>query len=101
MVVGLLLVVAGGYLALSGRLAWSLPAFAVGFGIVLTLIRGQSPLQARQPDHAADASSWLEHGANVGLFAGILIVGNVLTFRLGGMASTALARGPSASLRGR
>src|SRR5947209_6537338 len=38
MVGGLLLVLGGGYLALSGQLIWSFPAFALGFGIVLTLI---------------------------------------------------------------
>src|SRR4051812_44520371 len=38
MVGGLLAILAGAYLALTGRLGWSLLAFAVGFGIVVTLI---------------------------------------------------------------
>src|SRR3954470_3013048 len=35
---GLVLILAGAYLALSGRVGWSVPVFALGFGIVVTLI---------------------------------------------------------------
>jgi hypothetical protein len=82
---GLLLVLAGGYLALSGRLMWSVPAFALGFGSVLTLIavnrrhRHTSPGLRRTIELANSTLS-------VALIAGILIVINVLAFRLGGRA---------------
>ena len=85
MVGGLLLVLAGGFLALSGRLAWSFPAFATGFGIVLTLIaanrryRHGSPSLRRTTELANMALS-------AALVAGILIVANVLAFRFGGRA---------------
>src|SRR4051794_27425351 len=80
MVAGLLLVLAGGRLALLGRLAWSLPVFALGFGIVLTLIavnrryRYGSPSLRRTIEVANLALS-------AALVAGILIVANVLIFR--------------------
>src|SRR4051794_23192486 len=35
---GLLLVIAGAYIAVTHGVGWSIPAFAAGFGIVLTLI---------------------------------------------------------------
>ncbi len=82
---GLLLVLAGAYLALTGRLAWSLPAFALGFGIVLTLIavnrryRHGSPSLRRTIELANSALT-------ASLIAGILIVVNVLAFRYGGRA---------------
>jgi ABC-type uncharacterized transport system involved in gliding motility auxiliary subunit len=80
---GLLLVLAGARLALTGRLLWSLPAFALGFGIVLALIainhryRHASPSLRRAIEVANLALA-------VGLIAGILIVVNVLAFRFGG-----------------
>jgi hypothetical protein len=82
---GLLLVLAGARLALTGRLLWSLPAFVLGFGIVLTLIaanrrhRHDSPSLRRTIELANSALA-------VALIAGILVVLNVLTFRLGGRA---------------
>jgi hypothetical protein len=85
MVGGLLLVLAGAYLALSGRLAWSVPTFALGFGIVLTLIavnrrhRHGSPTLRRTIEISNLALS-------AALVAGILIVANVLAFRFGGRA---------------
>jgi hypothetical protein len=83
MVGGLLLVLAGGYLALTSRLAWSLPAFALGLGVVLSLIlvnrryRHVSPAMRRTIELAGTM-------LNVGLVAGILIVANVFAFRFGG-----------------
>src|SRR4051812_36492901 len=85
MVGGLLLVLTGAYLALTGRLAWSLPVFALGFGIVLTLIavnrryRHGSPTLRRTIELANSALT-------AALVAGILIVANVLAFRFGGRA---------------
>jgi hypothetical protein len=82
---GLILVLAGARLALTGRLLWSLPAFVLGFGIVLTLIavnrrhRHASPSLRRTIELANSALA-------VALVAGILVVFNVLAFRLGGRA---------------
>ena len=84
---GLLLVLAGGRLAVTGRVLWSLPAFALGFGIVLTLIgvnrryRHGSPSLRRTIELANSTLA-------VALVAGIVIVVNVLAFRFGGRAST-------------
>jgi hypothetical protein len=85
MVGGLLLILAGANLALSGRLAWSIPAFALGFGIVLTLIAAN-----RRYRHGSPSLRRTTEIANLGLsaimVAGILIVANVLAFRYGGRA---------------
>jgi hypothetical protein len=82
MVGGLLLVLGGAYLALSGRLAWSFPAFALGFGIVLTLIAVN-----RRYRHASPSLRRTIELSNMALtaslIAGILIMANVLAFRSG------------------
>jgi hypothetical protein len=85
MVGGMFLVLSGAQLALSGRLLWSLPAFGLGFGIVLTLIavnhryRHSSPSLRRTIELA---NTFL----GVALVAGILVVINVMAFRFGGRA---------------
>jgi hypothetical protein len=82
-VVGLILILGGGYAALSRGIFWSLPIFAVGFGLVLALIsfnrryRHASPSLRRTIDFS---STFL----NASLLAGILIVVNVIAFRYGG-----------------
>jgi ABC-type uncharacterized transport system involved in gliding motility auxiliary subunit len=84
-VFGLILVLAGAYVAMSGHLLWSLPVFALGFGIVLTLVafnrkyRHGSPA-LRRTIEMSDAA------LTAALIAGILIVVNVLAFRYGGRA---------------
>jgi len=84
-VVGLLLILGGAYIALARSLLWSIPVFALGFGLVLTLIafnqryRHASPALRRTIDLSNTA-------LNVALIAGILIVINVLAFRYGGRA---------------
>lgn len=84
-VVGLLLVVGGAYVALTRSIAWSLPPFAVGFGIVLTLIGIN-----RRYRHASPALRRTVEFSNAALtttlVAGVLIVINVLAFRYGGRA---------------
>ena len=83
---GLLLVLAGGRLALTGRLIWSLPAFALGFGIVLTLI-GVNRQHHRHRSPSLLRTIELAHSVlTAALIAGILIVANVLAFRYGGRA---------------
>src|SRR5579863_2039510 len=82
---GLILIVAGGYVALARSIPWSLPLFAAGFVIVITLInvnrryRHASPALRRTVEYANSALT-------ITLLAGILIVINVLAFRYGGRA---------------
>jgi hypothetical protein len=82
-VVGMLLISGGAYLAVSRGLLWSLPVFGLGFGLVLFLIarnrryRHSSPSLRRTLDFS---SAFL----NASLLAGILIVVNVIAFRYGG-----------------
>jgi hypothetical protein len=81
--VGLILILAGAYAALDRGIPWSLPIFAAGFGLVLTLTRinrryrHPSPTLRRTIDFS---SSFLD----LALLAGVLIVVNVLAFRYGG-----------------
>ncbi len=83
MVLGLMLILTGAYVAMAHGVRWSLPIFVVGFGIVLWLIavnrryRHGSPA-LRRTINIADAA------LNAGLLAGVLIIGNVLAFRYGG-----------------
>lgn len=84
-VVGLLLVAAGAYVAASVSIPWSLPLFAVGFGIVIALVsinrryRHASPTLRRTLQFANTALA-------TALIAGVLIVGNVMAFKYGGRA---------------
>jgi len=82
-VVGLLLVIAGAYLALTHSLAWSLPLFACGIGIILRLIVVNQRYRHASP--ALQRTLGFSNAAlNATLLAGILIVLNVVTFRYGG-----------------
>jgi hypothetical protein len=85
MVVGLLLIVAGGYIALTRGVPWSIPAFAAGFGTVLSLVAFNQRYR-----HASPALRRTIEFSNLALtaalVAGILIVVNVLAFRYGGRA---------------
>jgi hypothetical protein len=82
-VVGLILILAGAYVAIDRGVPWSLPIFAMGFGLVLALTRinrryrHSSPTLRRTVDIS---SSFLD----LSLLAGVLIVLNVLAFRYGG-----------------
>jgi hypothetical protein len=82
-VVGVLLILGGAVVAIDRGIPWSLPIFALGFGLVLTLIRFNrryrhaSPSLRRTIDFAG---AFL----NTALLAGILIVVNVIAFRYGG-----------------
>jgi hypothetical protein len=80
MVFGLMLILAGGYVAITRGIAWSLPLFGLGFGLVIALMtvnqryRHGSPSVRRTIDFA---SAFL----NATLVGGILIVVNVIAFR--------------------
>ena len=82
-VVGLLIIALGGYLALARGILYSVPAFALGFGLVIFLIarnrrhRHASPTLRRTIDFS---TAFL----NASLLAGILVVANVIAFRYGG-----------------
>lgn len=81
--VGLLLIMAGACVAVMRGVPWSLPLFALGFGLVLTLVamhrryRHSSPSLRRTIELS---SAFL----NSSLLAGILIVLNVIVFRYAG-----------------
>jgi hypothetical protein len=80
---GLLLIVFGAIVAVTGGIGWSLPLFLLGFGLVLSLIainrryRHASPSLRRTIELS---SAFL----NSSLLAGILIVINLIVFRYGG-----------------
>jgi hypothetical protein len=80
---GLILILAGAYVALDRGIPWSLPIFAAGFGLVLTLTRINRRYRHASPTlrRTIDVSgSFLD----LSLLAGVLIVLNVLAFRYGG-----------------
>lgn len=85
LVLGLMLVCAGAYVASAHGVLWSLPVFGSGFGIVLTLVainrryRHASPVLRR----TIELSNTL---LNASLIAGVLIVINAMAFRYGGRA---------------
>jgi hypothetical protein len=82
---GLMLILVGGYIAITRGPAWSIPAFLLGFGTVFSLVlinqryRHGSPTLRRTVDVSTAT-------LNASLFAGILIVVNVIAFRFGGRA---------------
>jgi gliding motility-associatede transport system auxiliary component len=82
-IAGLLLIAVGAYVALVVSILWSLPLFAIGFGIVITLVtvnqryRHASPTLRRVVQFSNTA-------LNAALIGGILIVANVLAFKYGG-----------------
>lgn len=81
--VGLMLILAGAYLAVTRGVAWSVPAFLLGFATVFALIlinqryRHGSPTLRRTVDVSTTA-------LNASLLAGVLVVVNVIAFRYGG-----------------
>lgn len=84
-VIGFLLVLAGVYLAARAGIPWSLPAFAAGFGIILSVLhinrryRHVSPTLRRVVEFSNTALT-------ASLLAGIMVVGNVVAFKYGGRA---------------
>ena len=83
--VGMILILAGSYLAVTRGVAWSVPAYALGFGTVLALVsinqryRHGSPTLRRTLDVSTAA-------LNASLVLGVLVVLNVVAFRYGGRA---------------
>ena len=70
-VVGLILIVGGAYVAIARGILWSLPIFAVGFGLVLTLIsfnrryRHASPSLRRTIDFSTRVLECLAAGGDL------------------------------------
>ncbi len=81
--IGLILILAGGYVAIERGVLWSLPIFAMGFGLVLTLTRANRQYRHSSPTlrRTIDVSGAF---LDLSLLAGILVVANVLAFRYGG-----------------
>ncbi len=82
-VLGLLLISAGGYVAITQSLGWSLPLFAAGFGIVLRLIVVNQRYRHASPS-LQRTLAFSNAALNASLLAGVLIVLNVVAFRYGG-----------------
>jgi len=82
-VVGLILILGAAFVALSRGIRWSLPIFALGFGLVLFLIAQNRRYRHASPSlrRTIDFSTAFLNGS---LLAGILIVFNVIAFRYGG-----------------
>ena len=81
-VIGVLGVLLGAYAALRFGVAWSIPAFAIGFGVLLLTIRSNRRYRHASPSlrRMAGFADALMTGA---LLAGVLIVANVLAFTYG------------------
>lgn len=82
-VAGLMMIVLGVVLAAYRGVAWSLPAFAMGFGLVLTLVAINDRYRHVSPALRLTAAL-SRAGLNTTLVAGILLVANVIAFRYGG-----------------
>ena len=82
-VVGLLLILGAAFVALDRGIPWSVPIFALGFGLVLTLIRVNRRYRHASPS-LRRTIEFSDTFLNLSLLAGILIVINVLAFRYGG-----------------
>ncbi len=84
-IAGLLLVVAGAYVALARSVPWSLPLFALGFGLVLTLIQVNRRHRHGSPT-LRRTIAFSDTVLTTTLLVGVLIVANVLAFKYGGPA---------------
>lgn len=82
-VAGLVLILVGAYVAATRSVPWSLPIFAMGFGLVITLVMVNQRYRHSSPSirRTIEYSNAI---LNTALLAGILIVGNVIAFRYGG-----------------
>jgi hypothetical protein len=80
---GLILILAGAFVAVDRGIPWSLPIFALGFGLVLALTRINRRYRHSSPTlrRTVDVSSAF---LDLSLLAGVLVVLNVLAFRYGG-----------------
>ncbi len=82
-VVGFLAILLGGYLAVEVGVPASIPAFAIGIGLVQWVLRTYRGSRHESPT-IRRLVAFSETALTASLIAGILLVGNVLAFRLGG-----------------
>ena len=84
-VFGLLLLGAGGFVAVKRGVPWSFPFFAAGFGLVFAMIRVNLRYRHASPSlrRLVTMSDAILNGA---LLLGVLIIANVLAFKYGGRA---------------
>jgi ABC-type uncharacterized transport system len=82
-VFGLLLILAGAYIALARNVLWSLPVFGFGFALVISLVAHNRRYRHASPSlrRTIELSTAF---LNAALLAGILVVVNVIAFRYGG-----------------
>jgi hypothetical protein len=81
-VAGMLLVAVGAVTAVSEAIPWSLPAFALGFGLLVYLARVVRPYRHASPT-LRRVVQFCDAGLHGSLLAGILVVANVLAFKYG------------------
>lgn len=82
-VVGFLLILLGGFLAVEFGVAASIPAFAGGIALVQWVLRTYRAYRHESPT-IRRLIAFAETGLTAALLLGVLLVGNVLAFRLGG-----------------
>lgn len=81
-VLGLIVVAAGGVVAIEVGVPWSIPLFALGFVGEIALVRANRRYQHASP-MLRRVVRFADAGVTASLLAGILIVGNVLAFKYG------------------
>lgn len=81
-VIGMLLIAAGGYVAMAVSIPWSLVPFGLGFGTLIALVRANHRYRHASPS-LRRVVRYSHAALNGSLLAGILIVGNVLAFKYG------------------
>jgi hypothetical protein len=81
-VIGMLLIAAGGYVAMTVSIPWSLVPFGLGFGTLIALVRANHKYRHASPS-LRRVVRYSHAALNGSLLAGILIVGNVLAFKYG------------------
>ena len=81
--VGMLLILCGGYLALTKGISWSIPFFGLGFATVVALTLMNERYRHGSPS-LRRALSVSTAAVNLALVGGTLIVLNVIAFRYGG-----------------
>ena len=84
-VVGLLAIWLGGYLAVEVGVPAAIPAFAIGIGLVQWVLRTHRGQRHASPT-IRRLVAFSDTALTASLLAGVLLVGNVLAFRLGGQA---------------
>ena len=82
-VIGFLAILLGGYLAVEVGIPASIPAFAIGIGLVQWVLRTYRSARHESPT-IRRLVAFSETALTASMIAGVLLVGNVLAFRLGG-----------------